>query len=214
MIQLYWVLFMKVYIDFDGTLFDSTKLHKEFINFFNKYNIKKEYLEKIMNVDYEQDKNLDTLANKIINDNNLNPNTFQELNKIYSEELIFKDVIPFLERYYQKYDLILLTLGSKKYQQKKINSSNISKYFKDIIITNKDKSKLDIDYTKGIFIDNNPLELKRFYNSKATNLIRIKRDTDKYSKLDLDINNIPEFINFKELEKNKYIEKIGENNYE
>ena len=57
------------------------------------------------------------------------------------------------------------------------------KYFKDIIITNKDKSKLNIDYTNGIFIDNNPLELEKFYNSNSINLIRIKRDTDKYFKV-------------------------------
>ena len=57
-------------------------------------------------------------------------------------------------------------------------------------------------------------KLKKFYNSKAKYLIRIKRDTDKYSKIDLDIKNIPEFINFNELTKNNYIKQIGENYYE
>ena len=35
-------------------------------------------------------------------------------------------------------------------------------------------------------------ELKNFFNSNATKLIRIKRSTDKYSKLNLEIDNIPE----------------------
>ena len=31
---------MKIYIDFDGTLFNSTIQYKRFINVFKKYNIK------------------------------------------------------------------------------------------------------------------------------------------------------------------------------
>ena len=202
---------MKIYIDFDGTLFDSTKHYQEYINIFKKHNID---IESYFNKEYQKEKNFDILSKKLIKEYNLNPSIYDELDKIYTEELIFKDVIPFLEENYNKYDLILLTLGNINYQQKKINKTNISKYFKEIIITNKDKSKLDIDYTNGIFIDNNPLELKKFYNSKAKYLIRIKRDTDKYSKIDLDIKNIPEFINFNELTKSNYIKQIGENYYE
>ena len=197
---------MKIYIDFDGTLYNTTKLNKNFINIFNKYNIDKKYIKKLMN----NHKNYDILANKIIKENNIDKSIYNELFNLYSNDLVFKDVIPFLEKYHKKYELILLTLGNKEYQEKKINSSNLRKYFKDIIITNKDKSKLNIDYINGIFIDNNPNELKKFYNSNATKLIRIKRNDDKYSKLNLDINNIPEFNNFEELDNNNYLEKIGE----
>lgn len=203
---------MKIYIDFDGTIFNNNKLYLKFINIFKKYNIKKESIDNIIN--NKSYKNLDTLAKEIIKKNNLDKSIINEINNIYSNDLIYEDVIPFLEIYSKKYKLILLTLGTKNYQLKKINSSNISKYFKEIIITSKDKSILNIDYQKGIFIDNNPLELKKFYNSNAKYLIRIKRNTDKYSKINLDINNIPEFIDFKELQKSNYIEKIGDNNYE
>ena len=202
---------MKIYIDFDGTLFNSTKHYHNYKNIFKKHNID---IEEILKQKYKQEKNFDTLTKKIIKEYNLNPSIYKEVDQIYSKELIFKDVIPFLEKYSKKYDLILLTLGNINYQNKKIKHSNISKYFKDIIITNKDKSTLDIDYENWIFIDNNPLELKKFHNSKAKNLIRIKRDSDKYSKLNLNIENIPEFTSFDELSKNKYIEKIGENYYE
>lgn len=207
------MIIIKIYIDFDGTLFNSNKLYHEFINLFAKQNIEEENIKNFINKTYKSSKNFDIIAKKIINKYNLNPNILKDLEKLYSKDLVFKDVIPFLEKYHHKYDLILLTLGTKKYQQKKINISNLSKYFKDIIITNNDKSKLNIDYTKGIFIDNNPLELKKFYNSKASNLIRIKRNTDKYSKINLDIN-IPEFKTFEDLLKSNYIEKIGEINYE
>lgn len=202
---------MKIYIDFDGTLFDSTKHYQEYKNIFKKYNID---IESYFNKEYKKEKNFDILTKKIIKEYNLNPSIYKEIDKIYSEKLIFKDAITFLKENHNKYDLILLTLGNIDYQQKKINKTNINKYFKEIIITNKDKSRLDIDYTKGIFIDNNPLELKKFYNSKAKYLIRIKRETDKYSKIDLDIKNIPEFINFDQLTKSNYIKQIGENYHE
>ena len=203
---------MKIYIDFDGTLFDTNQLYQNFVNVFSKYNIEEQYIKKKMKEKYQKHKSFDILAKEIINENNLDNDILKEIDKIYSKKLIYPDIIPFLEKHYQKYELILLTLGNKTYQQKKINSTNINKYFKDIIITDKDKSKLNINYTKGIFIDNNPKELERFYNSNSLYLIRIKRDTDKYSKYDINIKNIPEFKDFNEI--STYIEKIGENNYE
>ena len=203
---------MKIYIDFDGTLFNNNKHYHKLINIFKKYNIKEEYINNLTN--NKNYKNLDTLAKEIITKNKLDKSIINEINTIYSNDLIYKDTIPFLEKYKEEHELILLTLGNKKYQFKKIKSTNISKYFKKIIITNKDKSKLNIDYQNSIFIDNNPLELKKFHNSKSKHLIRIKRNTDKYSKLNLDIKNIPEFKNFNELLESNYIKKLGEKTYE
>ena len=204
------MIIIKIYLDFDGTIYNSTKLYNEFINIFIKHNINKNYLDNIIKEYYQKEKNYITLAKKIIKDNNLDTSILNEINNLYSNKLLFKDTIPFLEKYHKKYELILLTLGNKEYQLKKINSINITKYFKDIIITNKDKSKLNIDYQNGIFIDNNPLELEKFYKSKTKYLIRIKRKTDKYSKINLNINNIPEFNNFNELLNSNYIDKIGD----
>lgn len=197
---------MKIYIDFDGTIYNTTKLNNNFITIFSKYNIDEKYIKKLMH-NY---KNYDTLANKIILDNNLDKSIYNELFNLYSRDLVYKDIVPFLKKYHKKYYLVLLTIGNKTYQEKKINSSNLKKYFKEIIITNKDKSKLNIDYINSIFIDNNPNELKKFYNSNATKLIRIKRNDDKYSKLNLDIKNIPEFNSFEDLDNSNYLKEIGE----
>lgn len=199
---------MKIYIDFDGTIYDTHQLDNKFINIFTKYNIEKKHIKTLIN----EIKNYNKIANILIKEFSLNKNIIKEINNIYSDELVFKDTIPFLEKYYQKYDLILLTLTNDiDYQQRKINSSNLKKYFKEIIITTKDKSKIqNINYQNGIFIDNNPIELKKFYQSKAIHLIRIKRDTDKYSKLTLNIKKIPEYQNFEQLMENNYIDKIGD----
>ena len=80
------MIIIKIYIDFDGTLFDSTKLCKEFINIFNKDNINKLYIEKTINKAYEKDKNFDTLAKKIVKDNNLDLNILNDINNIYSQK--------------------------------------------------------------------------------------------------------------------------------
>ena len=213
---------MKIYIDFDGTLFNSKIQYQRLINIFKKYNIEEKYIKNLMKEEfYQKEKSFDILTKKIIKDKNLDQGIFKELNNIYKSDLIYPDVIPFLEKYQNKYELILLTLGNIENQEKKINSSNLSKYFKHIIglihvkdlfsLSVKDKSKLNIDYINGIFIDNNPKELEKFYNSKAKYLIRIKRESDKYSKISLSIKNIPEFKNFEELMNSNYIEKIGDN---
>ena len=157
-------------------------------------------------------KSFDILTNMIIKKYNLNEEIKEEIDSIYTDNLLYKDSIPFLEEYSKKYDLILLTKGHIPYQQKKIKSSNISKYFKEIITTDKDKSKLDIDYTKGIFIDNNPKEIERFYNSKALYLIRIRRDKEHYSRFNTTINNVQEYSNLKKI--SHFIEQNGGNNYE
>lgn len=203
---------MNIYIDFDGTLYNNTKLDQIFINLFNEYNIKTKYIEKLI----DEIKNYPLVTKRLIKEFNLNKDILSKIDNIYSNNLIYKDVIPFLEKYYQKYNLILLTCtNDEKYQLNKIKSSNISKYFKEIIITTKDKSKLDnIDYQNGIFIDNNPIELERFYNSNATYLIRIKRTNDKYSKLNLNIKNIPTYKEFNELLENKLIEILGDDKNE
>ena len=203
---------MKLYIDFDGTLFDNSKLYKQFISIFKKYNISEKDINKLMKEKYQKHKCFDILAKDLIDKYNLDISILNEIDNLYSKDLIYSDVIPFLEKYYQNHELILLTIGNISYQQKKINSVDIDKYFKNIIITDKDKSKLNINYPEGLFIDNNPNELTKFYNSKARHLIRIKRETDKYSKYNLNIENIPEFKNFNEIDK--YITKIGDINYE
>lgn len=202
---------MKIYIDFDGTLYNTNELYKRFIKLFEKYNFSELEIQELMKQEpYKTHKSFDMLAHKIIKEYNLNEKIIlKELDNIYSDDLVYNDIIPFLEKYSKKYELILLTLGNILYQQRKIDSSKLNKYFKDIIITNKDKSKLDIDYTKGIFIDNNPKELEKFYNSKATYLIRIKRENDNFSKLELNIKNISEYNSFNEI--GKYLDKIGGN---
>lgn len=202
---------MNIYIDFDGTLYKTNELYNRFIKLFNKYNFSETDIQKFMKQEpYKTHKSFDILANKIINDYNLNKEEIeQELNNIYTEDLVYPDVIPFLEKYSKKYNLILLTLGNIEHQKRKINSSKLSKYFKDIIITNKDKSLLNIDYSKSIFIDNNPKEIEKFHNVNAYSIIRIIRNNDNFYNNQKNIIDTKEYFNFQDI--GNYIDKIGGN---
>ena len=60
----------------------------------------------------------------------------------------------------------------------------------------------------NIFSDGDEYDISQF---KEPEIIRIKRESDKYSKISLNIKNIPEFKNFEELINSNYIDKIGEN---
>lgn len=200
---------MNIYIDFDGTIFDINTLNNDFINLFK--NIDKQYISHLIN----KHKNYDIVANILINKFNLNKSVIDKYNNLYNNNYIYSDAITFLEKYYQKYNLILLTYTKNiDYQKRKINSSKISIYFKDIIISTIDKSKLNIDYPNSIFIDNNPNELKKINDVFGAYLIRINHINDNYHKEKNTIDNIIEYKDFIELINNKYIEKIGENIYE
>ena len=183
---------MKIYIDFDGTLFNTDKFYQDYLDILNKYNISSLEIDEMKKELFTNRRfNLDILTDYIISKYNIK-NLKQEVEFLYNNSYVFEDVIPFLEKY-KNYNLILLTLGDIDYQNRKIESSNLSKYFQDIIITDVDKSQLDINYKDNLFIDNNPKELNRFQNNGGK-IIRIRRIEDKYSVIDLD--NVLEYKNF------------------
>ena len=167
---------MNIYIDFDGTLFDTNRFYNDFLLLCEKYNVNKKDIIKPKGLF-----NLDNLALQLKIKYNLNNSFIKETNKLYNPSYLYKDSISFLKKYYKKYNLNILTFGDYEYQLKKINCCKFKKYFKRIIIT-EDKTKEDIDYKNSIFIDNSPKDLKKLMSVGATNLIRIKHDDDPYSK--------------------------------
>lgn len=192
---------MKIYIDFDGTLFNTDKFYQDYLTILNKYNISSLEIDEIKKELFTNRRfNLDILTDYIISKYNIK-NLKQEVEYLYNNSYVFEDVIPFLEKY-KNYNLILLTLGDIDYQNRKINGSNLNKYFQDIMITDVDKSQLDINYKDNLFIDNNPKELIKFQNNGGK-ILRIRRIDDKYSVIDLD--NVLEYKNFFDLKLEEII---------
>ena len=170
---------MNIYIDFDGTLFNTHLFYKDFIKLCNFYDVSEKNVEDLKGNELF---NLEKIANKIKEKYNLDSTFINKVNDLYDSKYLYKDVIPFLEKYYLNNNLYIFTYGDKDYQLNKINCCNITKYFKDIIITT-DKSKEKVDYQNGLFIDNSPLEIKRISSAGASNIIRLKRKDDPYSKM-------------------------------
>lgn len=180
-----------IYFDFDGTLYDSDKLMRKFTDICKNFKILEEDIDTIEQELFTENKlfNLDELATYLSEKYILPPDFLKELENLYSEKNIYPDVYLALRKIKQsqKYDMVILTYGNIKYQQKKIHNCDILEYIKEVIITEKNKSNINnIDYENSIFIDNNPAQIKAL-KDKTDNVIRIRRKTDKYSKHDTEI---------------------------
>ncbi len=147
---------MKVYVDFDNTLFDT-----------HSFVLKLEEVtkKKISALDLA---NISSIAKE---------------NKIDLKKFLYQDTLNFLEKY-KDLDLILLTKGDYEYQLFKVEETGIIKYFKEKIITEKSKGELNIDYKNGIFIDDNPKEIESIISQNPYRIIRMKRG--KYKDIAID----------------------------
>lgn len=180
----------KIYIDFDGTLYDSNKLINNFLNICNKYGISKTQVQEVEKDLFTKENlfNLDILAKTLYIKMKLPEEMLTEVEELYSATYLYKDVIEALDkiRLTKKYEVIILTYGNIAYQKKKIESSNLNEYLQDVIITESSKTNIkEVDYENGIFIDNNPYQIEKFIKAKARKVIRIRRESDKYSIIDI-----------------------------
>ena len=88
---------------------------------------------------------------------------------------------------------------SLEYQSIKVAGSKLADFFDALYITSLPKYNLDIDYTNGVFIDDNPEDLLGLYSKNAKQVIRLRRKENKYSVKDLDNTDIKEYLNFNDI---------------
>lgn len=194
----------KIYLDFDSTLFNTDCYDSELLAICKLYKIDESKFNDIKTKLFKKntDFDIDEFINYLIKKEYVDKNILNDIELLKNRNFIYEDTIFFLDNLKDKYDLILLTRGQEKNQQDKIRASRLEKYFSKIIITSNDKSKLDnVDYLNSIFIDNNPLEIERFISAKAKRVIRIKRNTDKYSKINLTDSKLETYTNLKDILK-------------
>jgi phosphoglycolate phosphatase-like HAD superfamily hydrolase len=127
------------------------------------------------------------------------------VNEVLSKgkEIVFEDAIRFLERLKEKgHKIFILTYipqTNQEYQLKKLMGSGITSYFDGIIITAQYKFLLDLDYTNGIFIDDDPRDLNGLFEKKPIKVIRIRKENNKRSKIDIDNKEIEEYVSFDDI---------------
>ena len=188
----------KLYIDFDNTLFNTVKFNDNCSSFLEKYNISKEEQVKVfkdLNKDiFDYKEILEAISKKYNIDKEL---LFNDYNEVLKGNYIFDDTIEFLEYCKDKYDLRLLTWGNNEYQLEKIGCAKISKYFNELIITQKYKFDIEIDYKNSIFLDDNPRDLKGLMNKNSYLVIRLCRGKYKNYEKELEVisvNSLKEII--------------------
>ena len=195
---------MKIYIDFDGTLFNTDKYTSNFMHIFNEYGIDNNIFDEVKKELFNNENlfNLDSIIDYLIDEYNIDIGVKDKIYKILDNSYVSPEVIECLNILLSDgYDLCMLTYGDNSFQNMKIDSSNISRYFNEIIVTDKDKSELNIDYRNSIFIDNNPIEIEKFCDSMAKIVIRIRRNNDRYSKYECNRVNVIECKDFNEVVK-------------
>ena len=200
---------MNYYIDFDNTLYNTPKLTEKMILCVSTYISEKKsidqnilYNECKLSFNHEHIYNIYEFIHYISTKYDLSP--FPIINNVNNillngEEFVFDDSIPFLKNLKIKGHQIYMLSYAKnnlQYQTIKISGSKLSRYFDALFITSKEKFNLDIDYTNGIFIDDNPKDLLGLYSKNAKQVIRLRRQDNKYSILDINNNNIEEFSDF------------------
>lgn len=206
----------RIYIDFDSTLFDTTKfrqISKEIISqeickfkkdvslFDVEDEIKEELKTKRFNSFFD-------MCNFFEDKHNLKHDCIKlQIEKFMTntESLLYSDSILFLEKLKKiGYEINILTYTSKNsydYQMKKLAGSNITKFVDNIIICTGNKGDLGLDYANSIFIDDSPKALKSLHGAGVCQgrLVRMKREGAGYSAEAVYIDGLVEVTKFEEI---------------
>ncbi len=187
---------MKIYFDFDRTLFDTKAFLEELYQILKKHNIPIDLFDKIRLEDKDNGFNCFRILEKLKDNYSFNSSLYVDLEHLLEcdSRYLFNDseeLLKYLKEHH--YQLILLTKGDDDFQKAKIDNTNIDDYFDDIIVTNNHKGELDI-YYHAIFIDDNYEELESIMKNNPIKVIHI----DRYSK---DKNNDKRFLTIHSLKE-------------
>ena len=203
---------MNYYIDFDNTLYNTPLLTNKMLNSIvnsikEKTNLNSEDLFQECKSMFNREHiyNIYELAKYFSDKYKLDSFTvINNLNNIILDgsDLVFEDTIPFLKKLKENgHRIYMLTYckDSLEYQSIKVAGSKLADFFDALYITSEPKYNLDIDYTNGIFIDDNPEDLLGLYSKNAKQVIRLRRKENKYSIKDLDNADIKEYLSFNDI---------------
>lgn len=141
---------MKIFIDFDDTLFNTKDFSCAYKKIFEKCGVCKDIFKELY-YDYPQKKG-DKLLKYNFNNHvrrigeECKMDTIELRKKVAefikdTRHYIFEDVWNFLNNF-KKEELILVSLGNNEFQKSKIKNSGIEKKFEKVIVTDEMKSKV------------------------------------------------------------------------
>lgn len=203
---------MNYYLDFDNTLYETSRLSNDMLNGLADEISKKtsisendifDELKSMFN--RENIYNIYKLAKFFAKKYNIEESVL--IDKVEGiildgKKYVYNDVISFLKELKEKNNIInVLTYVAKEdlsYQLTKIKGSGLSEYFDNIIISSSLKFNLDLKYEEGIFFDDNPRDLLGLASKNPKILVRVRRDENKHNKQELDIENLIECKSLKD----------------
>ena len=199
---------MKIYIDFDRTLFDCDKFIEDFYVIISKYNIPHELFKECQNQTKENGFNPYTILSGVGKTFSFDKAIYKDIDKFLNDTsmYLYDDSIHFLS-YLNKlnYEIIILSKGNKDFQKNKIINSHIDNYYSKLIVTMEKKGLLSLDYVNAIFIDDDPREIDSLYQMNPKKLICIRRPNSKY--IDIKLNkSVLSFSNLQEVIDNKILD--------
>ena len=196
---------MKIYIDFDRTLFDCDKFLEEFYTIISKYNISNSEFKECQSQSRKHGFNPYIILRNLEKKISFDEEVYHDIDKLINStsKYLYADAIPFLD-YLKKndYKIIILTKGNSDFQREKIFNAHIDKYYDKLIVTMRHKGLLFLNYIKSVFIDDNPREIESLLTRRPKKTIRIKRPNSKYSEIELKknvitVNSLQEIIDNK-----------------
>ncbi|MFA5211459.1 MAG: hypothetical protein WC414_03060 [Patescibacteria group bacterium] len=205
-------MFEIAFIDFDETLFNRYDFKKKIADFFMSLGVTREDYEKSYLLsrntyspkinDYSFEEHIEFLQNFGYNFDC--KNTLKELNKIFLKIKLADDADYFLnnmKKFSQKN--ILLSVGQKDFQMKKIRFTNVKKYFDKVQVLDGGKevylNKVLKKNKQYLFINDDIKEnilIKNFFNNVV---VISKTDLKKYSLEDYKKSQIPFFNTLTEI---------------
>lgn len=130
-----------IIFDFDDTLFDTKKLKGDIFKEIASHGVNRTLIKKT----YKECRSAYCLSKhtQILKKHDLLiPKSIHKKVAGYNfKSYLFPGIINDLEKLSKKNYLILLTKGDKKFQKTKIEGTNISKYFKEVHVTQKNKEE-------------------------------------------------------------------------
>ena len=203
---------MNYYIDFDNTLYETAKLTTYMLKAIcdtvvEKRGIAYEEIDSYVKENFNSTKdNIFTFAKETGVKFEIDPIEVENNVKAVVDngnDIVFEDAERFLARLkengHEVHILTYIPKTNQEYQMKKLLGSGLMKYFDTITITSKYKFLLDMDYTQGIFIDDDPRDLNGLYEKNPFKVIRIRKPNNKRSKIDIDNKDIEEFESFDDI---------------
>lgn len=182
---------MRIILDFDHTLYSAKSLYEALKSAFLKLGIREEVFQKTFQEskgkgrDYKPCKQMNLISEQADISKVKMEKEFNKVLKI-SPNFLYPDTIDFLKKHCKTEKLFMLSYGEEKFQNQKVDSAKINKYFQKIKITRdigKSKPfKLFLNKKELVlFVEDNPqalLEVKKAYPQIIT--VRIKRGEGKY----------------------------------